>query len=115
MAVNFQPEEYHTVTPFLMLPKLRELIEFMKTAFDATERERTTFPDGTIMHTEVKIGDSIIMLAEIGAGKSPFPACMYLYLEDVDTTYESAIKAGADSMGEPEDQFWGDPSRWCQR
>lgn len=108
MTVHYQPKQYHTITPFLMLSNIGKLIEFMKAAFDATEIERVTLPDGNIMHAEMKIGDSIIMMGEVSEDKPQLPAGMYLYVKDVDATYKQALAAGAESMGEPEDQFWGD-------
>jgi PhnB protein len=62
MAVKPIPDGYHTVTPYLIVEGASSLIEFLKEAFDAQETERVVQPDGTIMHTEVRIGDSVVML-----------------------------------------------------
>jgi PhnB protein len=62
MAVKPIPEGYHSVTPYLVVPGASKLIDFLKQAFEAEETERVASPDGTIMHAEVRIGDSIIMI-----------------------------------------------------
>lgn len=82
----------------------------MKDAFDATESERMDAPDGKIMHAQATIGDSIIMLTD-GSGRfEPTPASLYLYVHNVDATYQRALHAGATSLMEPMNQFYGDRS-----
>jgi PhnB protein len=102
------PEGHHTVTPYLVIPGVAKVIEFVKQVFGATEVSVSRRPDGTIMHAEVKIGDSIIMMGESQPGAKNFPAMLHLYLEDVDGAYQRAIEAGAKSVREPADQFYGD-------
>jgi PhnB protein len=104
------PEGYHSVTPILVVKNAPALIDFLKKAFDGKERYRMNGPDGTIMHAEVAVGDSAVMLSEATEQHSPVQTAIYLYVEDVDTTYEKAIKAGAVSLMPLEDQFWGDRS-----
>lgn len=107
MSKNQTPEGYHTVTPYLAVAGAAELIEFMKQAFQAREKERIDRPDGTVGHAEVIIGDSVIMLGEpkeCGA----MPGALYLYVPDVDAVYRCALEAGATSTMAPADQFWGD-------
>jgi PhnB protein len=65
-------------------------------------------PDGTIMHAEVKIGDSIVMMGEARGDCKPMPGSLYVYVNDADATYRRALQAGATSMMEPGDQFYGD-------
>jgi PhnB protein len=108
MNVKPIPEGYHTVTPYLVVRGVAGLIEFLKQAFDAVEIHRLTRPDGGVGHAEVKIGDSRIMLGEPMGDRSPMPAMLYLYLNDVDAVYRRALEAGATSMSEPADQFYGD-------
>jgi PhnB protein len=110
MAVRPIPEGYHTVTPYLVVPGVPELIEFLKQAFDARETGRFAGPDGTIMHAEVRIGDSPVMMGEPAGGVQPIPAMLHLYVEDVDAAYRRALAAGATSVREPADQFYGDRS-----
>ncbi len=108
------PEGYHTVTPHLTVPGVAKLIDFMKAAFDATERGRFEGPDGSVMHAEVKIGDSIVMMGEPSGEFKAMPGVLSLYVPDVDATYRRAIEAGATSLREPADQFYGDRSGGVQ-
>ena len=108
MSVKPIPDGYHNVIPYLIVQGAAALIDFLRHAFDATEKERHTWPDGSIMHAEVKIGDSVIMLGEARGEWKPMPASIYLYVNDADATFRKAIKAGAVSVMEPADQFYGD-------
>lgn len=109
MAVKPIPDGYHAVTPYLTVENAAKLIDFLKQAFGAVETERVARPDGGIMHAEVRIGDSAVMLGE-PMGHSTSPAGLYLYVEDVDATYARALAAGATSLIAPTDQFYGDRS-----
>jgi len=104
------PDGYHSVTPYLMVKGADKLIEFMKRAFGAEELMRHPTPEGGVMHAEVKIGDSRIMLAEACGERSPMPTMIHLYVHDADATYRAALEAGAASLQEPADQFYGDRS-----
>jgi len=108
MVVKPIPDGYHSVTPYLVVQGAAKLIDFMKQAFQAKEGERVTHPDGTIMHAEVRIGDSVVMLGEAMGEHQPRPGTMYLYVNNADATYQRALQAGATSTEEPADQFWGD-------
>jgi len=109
MSVKPIPEGYHSVTPFLTVTGAAELIEFLKQAFQAREKERVTLPDGSLAHAEVWIGDSIIMLGEpMGGACVSMPGAFYLYVDDMDAVYRRALEAGATSTMAPADQFWGD-------
>jgi len=108
MKVNTIPAGYHTITPYLTVADAADLIEFLKQAFAAREKERITQPDGTIGHAEVIVGDSVIMLGEPQGECKPMGAAFYLYMEEVDTVYQRALAAGASSAMAPTDQFWGD-------
>src|SRR5206468_3698463 len=79
-------------------------------AFDAKEIHRSEMPDGTVMHAEVRIGDSVVMLGETRDASSATPACLYMYVPDVDAVYARAVQAGGVSISEPRDQFYGDRS-----
>jgi len=104
------PEGYHTVTPGLSIDGCAAAIDLYKKALGAEERHRMPGPGGKIMHAEIKVGDSIIMLNDlmpemgVGASKSSF----YLYVNDCDASYKRAIDAGFKSIMPPSDQFWGD-------
>jgi len=102
------PDGYHTVTPYLVVSGVARLLEFQQQAFGATVIERMTRPDGTVMHAEVRLGDSMVMLGEPQEASQAMPAMLYLYLEDVDAVYRRALAAGATSVREPATQFYGD-------
>ena len=104
------PDGYRTVTPYLTVKGASKLIEFLTQVFDATIVEQMTDPDGTVRHAEARIGDSMIMLGEAGGQWKPMPASLYVYVTDVDAVYQRAIKAGAVSLREPANQFYGDRS-----
>ena len=107
MPVKPIPEGYHAVTPILSVKGAARLIDFMKKAFGATENYRFPAPDGSVMHAELKIGDSFVMLGE-AMKDSPTSATYYVYVHDADATYRNALSAGGESLEGPTDQFWGD-------
>ncbi|MEO8664030.1 MAG: VOC family protein [Ignavibacteria bacterium] len=110
MAVKPIPEGFHTITPYLMIKDAPGFIDFLKKAFNAKEITRANNPDGGIMHAEVKIGDSMIMLTEASEKYPPAHSFYYLYVPDTDAAYKQALEAGAKSEMEPADQFYGDRS-----
>src|SRR6201987_6517484 len=118
MTTKAIPEGYRTATPYLIVKGAADAIEFYKRAFGATEILRMADPQGRVGHAEIKIGDSVIMLAD------EHPAMGYrgprslggssvsilLYLEDVDSVFERALKAGAKAQRPVANQFYGDRS-----
>lgn len=108
MTVKPIPKGFHTVTPYLIVQGVAKLIDFLKEAFHGEEIERMARHDGTIMHAEVKIGDSIIMMGEAGSHSEPKPVNLYMYVPDTDGVYQQALRAGGTSVMEPADQFYGD-------
>ena len=102
------PERYHSVTPYLVVQGVPKLLEFLKQTFNSTELERVPRPDGTISHAEVRIGDSVVMMGEANAQSKPMPTMLYVYVEDVDAVYTRALQAGAKSVRELKDEFYGD-------
>ena len=104
--------EYHTIAPYMIVPRAPEFIEFLKAAFSGTERFRVSRPDAPkfIMHAEMAIGDSIIELADATQQIPAAPQTVHLYVDDADVTFDRALAAGAKSVYEPVDQPWGD--RW---
>jgi PhnB protein len=108
MAVKPIPDGYHSITPYLIVSSATRMIEFLKAAFDAREIHRTLRPDGGVMHAEVRVGDSPLMLSEAWGEHKAMPACFYLYVPDADAAYQQALKAGATSIMAPMDQFYGD-------
>lgn len=108
MAVKLIPDNYHTVTPYLVVPGVARVIDFLKQTFDAKEVVRMAGPGGAVMHAEIKIGDSIVMMGEPMGPQPPMPAQLYVYVKDVDAVYRKALAAGASTVREPADQFYGD-------
>jgi PhnB protein len=116
MSVKPVPDGFHTITPYLTVRDAVRAIEFYKTAFGATERGVMKGPDGKVMHAELKIGDSIIMLGEESAqygALSPqtiggSPMGLHIYIDGVDAAFDRAVKAGAEVEMPVMDQFWGD-------
>src|SRR6266851_7114742 len=112
-AVRAIPEVYHTVTPYLTCKNSAQAIDFYKSVFSAKEIMRMAGPDGKIGHAEIQIGDSHIMLADEFPGMSSAPTpgaknpCgLFLYLENVDATFNRAVAAGA-KVDMPLDNQWG--------
>jgi PhnB protein len=116
--VRFIPDGVSAVTPYLIVGNAVAMIEFYKKVFGATETMRFKQPDGRIGHAELKINDATVMLADefpemelrspksLGVKRSP--VTIHLYVENVDEVYKTAIGAGAVSLREPADQFYGD-------
>ena len=101
MATSHKPAGYTTVSPYLIVDGASETISFLQRVFGAVELRR--FPDdhGKLMHSEVRIDDTVIMIADGGEGWPPVPAYVHVYVADVDATYRLAIEAGATSVQEP--------------
>ena len=110
MTTKHLPEGFRTVTPYLIVQGADRLIEFVKQAFDAVELEhhRVTLPDGTVVNAAVRLGDSIIELGEASGAFPPRPGALHLYVEDADALYARALAAGATTLREPADQYYGD-------
>jgi len=110
------PDGYHTATPYLTLQNASAAIDFYKRAFGAKELCRMLGPGGKIMHAEITIGDSHIMLTDENSAneiKSPqtlkgTTSALFLYVEDVDAAFRQALKAGAKETQSLENMFWGD-------
>jgi uncharacterized glyoxalase superfamily protein PhnB len=114
MAVSPVPVGYHTVTPYLVVVDGEGLISFLRAAFGAEELSRTVRPDGTIANAEVRIGDSMLMVAQAREPWKPMPTGFYLYVPDTDAVYQAALAAGGVSLLEPSDQFYGDRNAGVQ-
>ncbi len=114
MAVQPIPAGYHTATPYLIVPRVAELIDFLKKAFDATEINRHSDPAGNVRHAEIKIGDSPIMMGQSNDQWKAMPSMIYLYVNDTDAVYQQALAAGATSLMAPADQFYGDRNAGVQ-
>lgn len=115
--VSAVPAGFHTITPGLSVRNAAKAIDFYKRAFGAEELMRSPGPDGkSILHAEIKIGDSVIFLADEYPDMGPrapetlggTTAGLYLYVEDVDKAFDRAVKAGAKALMPVADMFWGD-------
>ena len=103
------PDGYTAVTPYLVVESAVDLLDFLAQAFGAVERTRLDMPGGGIGHAETEIDGAVIMLSD--AAPPDFPAAstkLHLYVADVDRAYAQAVSAGAVSVAEPADQFYGD-------
>ena len=108
MAVHYIPDGYHAVTPYMVVPDVDQLVDFVKAAFGAEEKERVPNQDGKTGHAEVTIGDSCVMMGRAQDDFPALPGMLYVYVPDTDATYAQALKAGATSVQEPQDMFYGD-------
>ncbi len=110
------PDGYHSLQPYLYFKNAADAIAFYAKAFGATERMRMPDKKGRIMHAEINLGDSCIMMADENADMGVYspehyggaPMSLVLYVEDCDVVYKQALAAGAKSLREPADQFYGD-------
>ena len=101
MNISHKPNNYSTVSPYLIVDGASGTIDFLKNVFRAVELRR--FPDaaGKLLHAEVRIDDTVVMIADGGDGWKPAPSYVHIYVEDVDATYRRAMEAGAISVQEP--------------
>jgi len=98
---------YQTVTPYLVVPDADAELKFLSAAFGAIESECHRKPDKTVMHAEIRIGESLIMLGQAGDQWKALKAALYLWVENVDDVYGKALAAGAESRSAPEDKPYG--------
>lgn len=101
MSAQYKPVGYSTVSPYLIVDGANETIAFLQRVFGAVELRR--FPDeaGKLMHSEVRIEETVIMIADGGEGWPPIPSYVHIYVADVDATYRRALDAGATSVQAP--------------
>jgi uncharacterized glyoxalase superfamily protein PhnB len=101
MSPSHKPDRYTSVSPYLTVDGAGRTIEFLTRVFDAVELRRFADPGGRVMHAEVRIDDSVIMLGDAGESWPALPAHVHVYVPDVDATYRRALAAGATSVQEP--------------
>jgi PhnB protein len=101
MSTPHKPEGYSTVSPYLIVDGASGTIEFLKAAFGATELRRFPGAAGKVMHAEVRIDDTVLMIADGNDGWPPVPSHVHIYVQDVDATYRRALEAGGVSVQEP--------------
>jgi uncharacterized glyoxalase superfamily protein PhnB len=110
MASSYKPAGFPSVSVYIMAKDARAVIDFATKVFGATPERRFDGPDGRIMHAEVRIEDSVVMLADANAEWPSFPSWLHVYVPDVDATYQRALAAGGTSIQAPQ-QREGDPDR----
>lgn len=98
MTPPFKPQSYNSVSPYLIVDGGSATIDFLVEVFGAVELRRMVREDGSIMHAEVRIDDTVVMLADGGANYPPVQSNVHVYVPDVDTAYQRALAAGADSV-----------------
>ncbi|HYA48009.1 MAG TPA: VOC family protein [archaeon] len=105
---SYIPRGLHNVNPYLHPLRAEPVIGFLKRAFAAEEVAKYATPDGVVMHAQVRVGDSVIEMGEAHGKYPPMPTMFYFYVPKVDDVYRQAVAAGATSIQEPADQFYGD-------
>jgi PhnB protein len=98
---SYKPHTYTTVSPYLIVDGASETIEFLTNVFGATELRRENNATGKINHAEVRLEDTVLMLADSAEGWPSVPTHVHVYVPDVDATYQRAVEAGAVSVQEP--------------
>ena len=115
-------EGLHTVTPYLIVDGAARLIDYLKVVFDAEEERRTVTANGSIKHARVRIGDSIIMMADSTREQLAFSNMLYVFVDDLDRVYDRALQQGSTVLREPAQQYYGDRNagvldpfrnQWC--
>jgi len=110
MHKEFKPSGYNSVSPYFIVNGAQKLIYLLKEVFDAKELRRYDMPDGTIMHAELQIDDSVIMLGDSSDRFPPVPIVMHVYVPNIDEVFNKAIHAGCEVVEQPTERE-GDPDR----
>jgi PhnB protein len=107
-STHFAPQGFTNISPYMLARGAGRFIDFLSAAFAGRERLRVPRPDGSVMHAEVGVGNSVIEVADANDAYAARTMTIHLYVDDADATYERAMKAGAESMYAVSDQPWGD-------
>jgi PhnB protein len=110
MEPPYKPEGYSSVSAYVVADGAQGVIDFLIEAFDARQTRRYDAPDGSIMHAEVLIDDTVVMVTDGGGDNPTFPVWLHVYVLDVDATYRRALEAGGHPVDEPKRRE-GDPDR----
>lgn len=102
------PDGITAITPYITVVGVARLIDFLTQAFDAVVEERADGPGGVVMHAMLRIGGAVVMMGETNDPAKTMPAQIYMYTVDADEAYRRAMAAGATSVREPRDEFYGD-------
>lgn len=101
MSTNWKPEGYSTVSVYLVVEGAQRLIDFLKRVFEATELRRFNTGDGKIIHGEVRVGDTVVMIADAGGAYPAFAVWLHVYVQNVEEVYKKALEAGGVPVQEP--------------
>jgi uncharacterized glyoxalase superfamily protein PhnB len=101
MSPFYKPSNYSTVSPYLIVNGASDTMKFLGKVFGAVTLRQIPAPDGKLIHAEVRIDDTVVMLTDGGEGWPPIPSHVHVYVSDVDATYKRALEAGAVSVQEP--------------
>lgn len=110
MSVPFKPRGYNAVSPYFIVTGADRFIDLLKQIFNAKPLRRYEMPDGSVMHAEVQVEDSVVMLGEASAQYPANKSIVHVYVPDVDRVFERALAAGCESV-EPPKEREGDPDR----
>jgi PhnB protein len=110
MNLEYKPKGYNSASPYFIIHGAQRFIDLMKQIFEAKELRRYDMPDGSIMHAEIQIDDSVIMLGESSEKFPPIAMVMHVYVPNVDHTFKKAIDAGCEIIESPQERD-GDPDR----
>ena len=110
MDQSYKPQGYSSVSAYVVANGAQRLIDFLINSFDARQTRRYDMTDGSVMHAEVQIDDTVVMIADGGDGNPAFPIWLHVYVPDVDASYRRALDAGGLPVDEPK-QREGDPDR----
>lgn len=105
---SHKPAGHNAVSPYLLVSDARTMLSFLQATFGAQELDRKVRPDGSIMHAEVRIEDSVVMLGERPDGREPLHGSNHVYVADVDACHARGLAAGASSVSPPTDQPYGE-------
>ncbi len=107
-TASYLPPGFRSIAPYLVVQGASRLLDFCQQAFGAQVKGRVPLPDGTLMHAEIQIGDSMVEMGDAGGQWAPLEAALHLYVPDADAVYARAMAAGATSLYAPMDQPYGD-------
>ncbi len=107
----YKPDGYSSVSVYLLADEPQRVIDFLTDVLDAVPLRRFDLPDGRLEHAEVRVDDTVLMIAEAGAGFPAFPVWLHVYVPDVDEAYRRAVEAGAEPVQPPMQK--GDADRRC--
>ena len=110
MSGSYKPDGYSSVSAYVVAVRAQRIIDFLKTTFGAKQLRRFDNPAGSIIHVEVQIDDTVIMIADASDKFPAFPVWLHVYVPDADATYRRALKAGGTSVQELQEKK-GDPDR----